>query len=117
MIKSRLVTGACVAATLLALAAPSSQAGGKGDPGAGSKLFTKLNCVLCHAEGGNLQNPEKPLVGSRFLKKYPADKTLESAIRKGFPREGMPAYGKDQLSDREMVDLIAYIRSLEPVKK
>lgn len=61
-------------------------------------------------------SPDKPIKGSAFLQKYKDDLILENTIRKGFPDEGMPAFGKDQISESQMKDLILYIRSLSSTK-
>lgn len=59
--------------------------------------------------------PDKPIKGKAFTEKYKDDAILEQIIRKGFPEEGMPAFGKDQIPESQMKDLILYIRSLTPI--
>lgn len=80
----------------------------------GMKLFRQNNCSMCHPGGENSLNPLKPIKGAGFLKKYPNDKQLADHIRCGSPGTGMPAFPKSQISDAEMRDIIAYIRSLTP---
>lgn len=92
----------------LALAAPC------GDVNQGKKIFERLTCAGCHPNGSNSLHPDQPLKGTAFLKKYKDDLVLEKAIRKGFPRSGMPPFGKDKINEKDMKDLIAYIRSLTP---
>lgn len=82
----------------------------------GEKVFKKAYCEGCHAGGYNAMSPDKPIKGSAFLQKYKDDLILENTIRKGFPDEGMPAFGKDQISESQMKDLILYIRSLSSTK-
>nr|AIA18438.1 Cytochrome C oxidase, cbb3-type, subunit III [uncultured bacterium] len=101
----------------LVLFAAQSSCWAKGDVKKGKRLFTALNCSLCHEDGGNNQNPDKPLKGHKFAEKYSDDKKLAGAIRKGSPEKGMPAYGKDQISDSELQDVVIYIRSLTPKSK
>ena len=90
----------------------------KGDIKRGKKVFMDMQCAICHANGGNLQNPEKPLMGEPFLKRYPLnqDKAIAKVIREGIISAGMPASGKDKMSDQDLADVIAYVRSLTPTK-
>jgi mono/diheme cytochrome c family protein len=85
-----------------------------GNVAAGMKLFRQNNCSMCHPAGENNLNPLKPLKGSGFSKKYTSDKLLSDHIRCGSPGTGMPAFPKSQISDAELRDIIAYIRSLTP---
>lgn len=100
-------------------AVQESAAASKGNAATGKKVFMKLNCAICHVNGGNLQNPERPLIGDPFLKRFPLndDKALAKVIREGITAKGMPASGKDQMSDQDLADVIAYIRSLTPSPK
>ncbi|MBU6454903.1 MAG: c-type cytochrome [Cyanobacteria bacterium REEB67] len=79
---------------------------------AGQKVFQEMQCFTCHANGGNLINPTKPIKGSDFQKKYPEDKQIATIIRGGITGTAMPAYGKDRVSDEQLGSLIAYVRSL-----
>lgn len=81
----------------------------------GEKVFKKAYCAGCHAGGNNAMMPDKPIKGKAFTEKYKDDAILEQIIRKGFPEEGMPAFGKDQIPESQMKDLILYIRSLTPI--
>jgi mono/diheme cytochrome c family protein len=69
---------------------------------------------MCHSHGDNSMVPDKPIHGANFLKKYPTDEMIAQRIREGSPNGIMPAFYKDQINDRELVDLIAYVRSLTP---
>ncbi|CAN5579737.1 hypothetical protein BH10CYA1_BH10CYA1_22450 [soil metagenome] len=82
----------------------------------GEKVFKKSYCIGCHAGGNNAMMPDKPIKGKAFSAKYKDDALLESTIRKGYPDEGMPAFGKDQIPANKMKDLILYIRTLTPTK-
>lgn len=82
----------------------------------GQKVFKKSYCIGCHVNGNNAMSPDKPIKGEAFTEKYKDDTLLAKTIRKGFPDEGMPAFGNDQISDNQMKDLILYIRSLSSNK-
>jgi len=82
----------------------------------GEKVFTKAYCIGCHAGGSNAMMPDRPIKGEAFRKKYKDDAILEKTIRNGFPDEGMPAFGKDQIPESQMKDLILYIRSFTPTE-
>jgi mono/diheme cytochrome c family protein len=79
--------------------------------------FVKAGCWGCHPGGDNAVNGDKPLKGQAFLQKYASDQSLETAIRKGVPAKGMPAYGKAKISDGDMKLILGYIRSLTPSSK
>ncbi|MBX9688867.1 MAG: cytochrome c [Candidatus Obscuribacterales bacterium] len=109
-----------VLASLTSFFVVPSLAANKGDAKRGAKVFQAMQCAICHTDGGNNLNPERPIKGAEFLKRYPLkdNAALEKAIRAGIPNKGMPDFGKDKLSDTDMIDLVAYIRSLsESAKK
>ncbi len=87
-------------------------AGNKADVKRGKTLFTDMQCAICHTDGGNNLNPERPLKGPKFLKRLPDDKSLAQAIRQGVPAKGMPAFGKDKMSDQDLENVMSYVRSL-----
>lgn len=93
---------------------PCSAGGVKGDPKRGVKLFSAMTCDICHLNGGNMQNPDRPIKGAGFQKRYPDDVSLGQLIRKGISDKGMPAFGRDRMSDQDLADVIAYVRSLTP---
>lgn len=80
----------------------------------GKKLFEKATCAGCHPAGENLLHPSKVLKGPSFAQRYKLDADLVKVIRNGVPNTGMPAFSKEQLSEGEVKDIIAYIRSLTP---
>ncbi len=100
--------------SIFLLAALPSFAGSKGDVKRGKRVFADMQCAICHTDGGNNLNPERPLKGPKFLKRIPDDKTLELTIRQGITTKGMPAFAKDKLSDQDLADVMVYIRSLSP---
>jgi mono/diheme cytochrome c family protein len=71
---------------------------------------------MCHPGGGNALDPGKSLNTASFLKRYPTDEQVAQRIREGSPNGTMPAFRKDQMSDQDLVDVIAYIRSLNKPK-
>jgi cytochrome c oxidase subunit II len=93
----------------------------------GEKLFTEFNCVNCHATGarqrcpqlGGLYGTDVLLEGggkAKFDESYIRESivTPNAKIVKGYPAV-MPTY-RGQLSEEQILDLIAYIRSLTPEK-
>ena len=88
-----------------------------GSASAGQAIFERANCAMCHPGGNNTMAPGHPVKGPEFARKYAEDSLLESIIRKGFPEVGMPAFSKEQIDDKEMKELIAYVRTLTaPIK-
>ena len=87
-------------------------AAAKGDAAKGKEVFEQ--CSVCH----NADSDEKKMgpglkgLAKRKLKngKEVNDATLKAFIRAG--GNGMPPYSEDQVSDNEMADLIAYLKTL-----
>lgn len=86
----------------------------RGDAKKGKEIFESRTCVECHKDGGNTVKPSKPLKGEAFAKKYKDNRKIVKIIRQGAPGAGMPAFGVDVITDEQMKDLVAYIRSLTP---
>ena len=78
-----------------------------GDAGAGGVLY-RLNCAACHSwagTGGALQNREAPNL-------FAATPTqIAEAVRTG--PDAMPSFGRAALSDRQLADVVAYIRDID----
>jgi cytochrome c oxidase subunit 2 len=94
----------------------------------GEKLFTNFNCVNCHATGatqrcpqlGGLYGTEVRLEDNstvKFDEAYIRESIINpnAKIVKGYPAV-MPTY-RGQVSEEQILDLIAYIRSLTPEKE
>lgn len=94
----------------------------KGDPARGKPLYAK-SCALCHGETGDGR-------GKLPLKPPPADLRAVTGKRSDWElyvviRDGGPALGLSKqmlgwskmLSDQEIRDTAAYVRSLAPTKK
>lgn len=105
------------AATGAPVSVKSLSAGNQNAVAHGKKLFERLTCAGCHPNGENSLHPYRPLKGPGFLARYKEDGKIEHLVRTGVPRAGMPSFGKAQVNDKDMKDLIAYIRSLTPVSK
>lgn len=104
-----------VAAALILVACSTSLAAlAKGNAKEGEKQFEKHQCTQCHLLGNNLIEPDKPLKGAKFAKKYQSDAQIAAVIRKGVPNTGMPPNEIASLPENELSDIIAYIRSLTP---
>jgi mono/diheme cytochrome c family protein len=82
---------------------PSS---GSGDLVRGEALY-HARCYGCHAPQAKVG---AALDTADFKERYADDQTLAIAVRTG--RQPMPAYTTQMLSDQELSDIIAYIRSL-----
>jgi cytochrome c oxidase subunit 2 len=93
----------------------------------GEKLFSNFNCVNCHATGarqrcpqlGGLYGTDVPLEGgstAKFDEAYIRESIINpnAKIVRGYPAV-MPTY-RGQLSEEQILDLIAYIKSLTPEK-
>lgn len=78
----------------------------------GKNLFAKATCEGCHPGGENLLHPSKVLKGQNFASRYKNDADIAKVIRSGIRDTGMPSFTREQLSDAEVKDIIAYIRSL-----
>jgi mono/diheme cytochrome c family protein len=110
-----LIAGVTLALAVAAMLANAQESNGDGQKG--GVVFEKMQCFTCHPGGGNLINPSRPLKGKAFNKKFPEDGRITDIIRNGNPGTAMPAYSTDRLSDPDLNDLIAYIRSLTPATK
>jgi mono/diheme cytochrome c family protein len=86
-----------------------------GNPGAGQRLFTEKKCVVCHQVGGTggVIGPNLDALGQ-----YGSPIFVAAAMWNHGPgmAEAMRAKGvaRPTFRDRELVDLIAYIRSASP---
>jgi mono/diheme cytochrome c family protein len=99
----------------LGLTAPSGWAE-TGDPAKGKAIYERL-CVACHgAQGkgdgpaGQMMRPPAANLSSTKVKDKP-DAELFQTIQNGRPPTPMAAF-KGQLSDQQIRDVVAYIRTL-----
>ncbi len=100
-----------------ASAAPTAQGSAsavpKGNPGAGTALFTQ-NCGPCHgADAGGGIGPA--LRNNKFIQGG-TDQQVFQTIADGRPGTAMPAWSQakgGKLSDAQINDLVAYLRTLQ----
>lgn len=96
---------------LLAASATSPAVAAEPVPSAvrGRQLYFAVGCVHCHGSEG-----QGSTAGARI-----APDPLPPAALAAFVRAtstGMPAYGAEVLSDADVADIAAYLRSVPPVK-
>jgi cytochrome c oxidase subunit II len=104
--------------------APISQTPLTGDPQAGRRIYNSLGCATCHAINGN--NPQGPTLSPYWmtLRKLADGREIiadEAYTRRAIldpPADLVPGYPvpmtafKGLITDAQLNDLIAYIRSL-----
>ena len=92
---------------LLALLAPLAQAACAADMMKGGQIY-RMHCASCHGASGVSAMPNAPSFarGERMMQ---PDQTLLGSIRRG--RGAMPGFF-GVLSDRDTLDVIAYMRSM-----
>lgn len=90
------------------------------------KTTFDVHCAICHGIRGDGQSAEAPRFFTRpsdltrgifkfrstSAGSLPTDQDLERTVRRGLPGSGMVA--QDHLSDVEVRDVIAYLKSLSP---
>jgi cytochrome c6 len=76
------------------------------DPQRGAELY-RTHCIACHGSGGKPVLPGAPDF-ARPLALLKSDTVLLASIRQG--RGAMPGYA-GQLRDREILDLVAHLRT------
>lgn len=79
-----------------------------GSPDRGYQVYMKVMCYTCHGtvgQGGRGTGP----------KLAPDPFPYEEFVRElRTPRQAMPAYRKQFLSDQELADIYAYLKSIKP---
>jgi mono/diheme cytochrome c family protein len=88
-----------------AAATPAAQPAG--DASAGAATF-QTQCNTCHPSARAGIGPA--LYGAAFAARYPDDAALSAVVRNG--RGGMPAFATTRLSDQDLENVVAYLRSL-----
>ena len=93
----------------------------KGDPAAGKEQFDMI-CFACHGPGGEgIEGLGKPFTTSEFLREK-SDEEMVEFIKVGRPSgdplnttgiDMPPKGGNPALTDDQIVDIIAYVRTLQ----
>jgi mono/diheme cytochrome c family protein len=104
---------------------PASIPAGQGAAVAGAALYVRYGCINCHGPNGlggvpNPQSPDKtipPLSGGDFRGEFNTDAKIAAVIRSGSvigraPIVSMPHWG-GILSDQQIAELIAYLKTLK----
>ena len=112
--KRDLVCLATIFGIVCLLGQQQANAGATGDAKRGEQAFKKATCASCHPGGGNIVNPKDPLKGPKFAAEFKDDAKIEKVVRDGIKGTPMPAFSKARLSDEDLKDIVAYIRSLTP---
>ncbi|MBI3910737.1 MAG: cytochrome c, partial [Armatimonadetes bacterium] len=99
---------ACSAAPSAAPTVTLARVPSDGDPERGAQLFPAAPCSICHPGGEEGQGP--PLYGPEFDARYPDDESIIRQVRNG--RGQMPPLGPEQVSDPDLLDIIAFVRTL-----
>lgn len=106
-------TGEAPAETAAAATAASAKPASAGDVAAGEKAFTAATCVGCHgAKAAGGVGPALPKVVNGWT-----DEQFASAVREGKAPEKtlqamMPHFAAAQVSDADLVNIHAYLKSL-----
>lgn len=98
-------TALSAALALFALIAFSSAAFAKGP--SGKALFEK-NCASCHANGGNMDNPEYTL-HKKDLQRHGVKTAADIVKRMRHPGHGMPTFSKKAIPDAQAKEIARYI--------
>jgi mono/diheme cytochrome c family protein len=87
----------------------SGQSSSTGDTENGKRLFMKQNCYFCHGTGGQGGRD-----GARIAQIGLNAQGLIRYVRK--PAGSMPAFSEKMISDQELTDIYAYLKSLPAAK-
>ena len=86
----------------------------KGNPDAGQRIY-ETYCTNCHGSGGKGDGPVGqslvPPAADLTVTGNKSEHELLSTIRKGRPGTAMPSW-KGDLSDKEIYDVLSYVRTL-----
>ena len=95
-----------IAALLAALAAAAHAQAPAGDTARGKSLYMKNMCYTCHGSVG--QGGDRGS-GPRIAYDVWPWEAFAQQVRR--PREGMPRYPKEHVSDQDLADIYAYVGS------
>lgn len=104
-----IVTKVALASLLAGIAGTSlAQQAPKGDAANGQRVYMMAGCFTCHGrvgQGGNFNFPTPPLANTA----WPVE-ALTAFLRVGL--NDMPAFSKEVLTDQQVADLHAFLKSL-----
>ena len=80
-----------------------------GNVEAGKRLYDKQTCYFCHGTAG-----QGGAAGARVAGVARNPQSFIRYVRR--PSGSMPAYSEKMLSDQELTDILAYLRSMPPAK-
>ena len=88
---------------------PANNAANAGNAERGKRLFQDKNCYYCHGTTGQGSRD-----GARITNTVLNTEGLIRYVRK--PAGAMPAYTEKLISDQELQDIVAYLKSLPAAK-
>jgi cytochrome c6 len=97
-IRAMLIIAACMCSCSIAAFTQDSATGSSGN------VVFNQHCAACHANGGNVVNPNKPLKGAQTLNTFEA---FLPWIR--HPDQPMPSFPPSTISDQQAKALYDYI--------
>ena len=97
-----------IAATLVALVTTAHAQAPAGDAARGKALFVKNMCYTCHGSAG--QGGDRGS-GPRIAYDVWPFEAFAQQVR--HPREQMPRYTKEHVSDQDLADIYAYVASFK----
>ncbi|HEV7775939.1 MAG TPA: c-type cytochrome [Luteibacter sp.] len=108
---SLLVTGLLLAHAAFAQNVPDPVRGPPGDAAHGHHLFLTVGCYQCHGTSGEGGGVFGPKLAPDPLPFIAVDHQLRS------PAMRMPVYTAKVLSDQDVADIYAYLKSIPPSKQ
>lgn len=95
---------------IVIVAAQQSDSAPEGDAATGKTLFTRVGCYQCHGYAG-----QGGRAGARIVPTPLKARDLIRYVRR--PAGEMPAYTEKVVSDQELKDIYAYLKSFPPPKQ
>jgi mono/diheme cytochrome c family protein len=106
-----LVAGLLFAPAVFAQAVPDPVRGPPGDAAHGHHLFLTVGCYQCHGTSGEGGGVFGPKLAPDPLPFIAVDRQLRN------PAMRMPVYTAKVLSDQDVADIYAYLKSIPPSKQ
>jgi mono/diheme cytochrome c family protein len=107
--KRHFLLAIAVSGVLFGANAAAAQTNATGNAENGKLLFTKQNCYFCHGTAG-----QGGREGARIAQIGLNAQGLVRYVRK--PAGAMPAYSEKMISDQELTDIYAFLKSLPAAK-